>query len=280
MTENILVGAGTSIETQYRQERAQQRSRSIQTSGGNTACRSIYFIPCPDLSQNASKWVFRKFVSEAITMANNDSTSRIRSIAFPAIGCGRHNCHFKFVAQTLISAVVYEFEKRASLRLNVHFVIQQDRQGVFNAFDHELEVVKRRQAVGTIDSRPTILAQLPPRVPRKHENPKSFSVEKRSIPPSADEYTQVQQMFQSTMTAQDYKEILRIELIWNRRWYQQYMIHHKEFSLHLGENPQRMLFHGCSEKAANSIVEKYFNRSYAGEHGTYPIFIGDICYLP
>ena len=275
-----MLGAGALIESQYRQERARQPSQSIQTSGGNTACRRIYFIPGPEMSQNANRWIFRKFVSEAMTMVTNDKNFQIRSVAFPAIGCGDYNCNINFVTQTLITAVVYELEKRPSLRLNVYFVIPKHRQEIFSTFDNELEALRRRRTASSTNSCSMLSAQLLPRPPKKSELSNPFTVEKRSLAPGSDEYAEIQRQFQSKMTAQLFSEIVRIELIWKKRWYQQYMIHYVEFSRRLGENTEQMLFHGCSEEAANSIINECFNRSCAGVHGRRSFFIQVYTIIP
>jgi hypothetical protein len=66
-----------------------------------------------------------------------------------------------------------------------------------------------------------------------------------------------------------YTEIIRIERIQNERWYMQYLAHRKDFEKRLNTDTERRLYHGCSEKAANSIIEDCFNRSFAGVHGKF-----------
>jgi hypothetical protein len=225
------------------------------------------------MSQKADKWTFRNFVSEAIKIATNDRSATIQSIAFPAIGCGKYSCNSNFVAKTLIMAVAYELEQQPSLQLNVYFVIQQNQQTIFDVFRNELITLKNNGSTYSQSSK--IAMHLPPKPPTHHKNKKGFVVEKRLLDSSSDEYTMVINEFWSTMKSKSCNEILRIELVWNERWYKQYMIHKADFSQRLQNNTEKYLFHGCSESAANSIIKECFNRSYAGIHGKYH----DISYL-
>ncbi|CAF1131909.1 unnamed protein product [Rotaria magnacalcarata] len=266
LTKNVLQEAGSAVSTQYDTETSSKTQNSIQTNGGNLSCRRIYFIPCENLSKTADKWVFRKFVSEAIAMAVNDQINNIKSIAFPAIGCGLLGCDVNFVAKALIAAVAYELKRQASLQLFVYFIIQQDRQNVFEAFQNQLQTEKPWAAAHVRDVVPKIVAQLNRTPHPSDSNP--FEVRRLLVPPATIEYEDVVQRFQLTMSSILYKEIVRIEHIWNRRWYQQYRIHHGEFHKRLSNNTETWLFHGCSETAANNIINECFNRSYAGMHGT------------
>ena len=128
LTQNILQEAGPSVKTEYDREKSRQLGQAIRTSGGKLSCKHIYFIPCPNLEKNADKSVFRKFIAAAVTLAANDKANNIRSMAFPAIGCGLLNCNADFVAQTLITAVIYELEHRSELQITVSFVIQRHEQ--------------------------------------------------------------------------------------------------------------------------------------------------------
>ena len=87
------------------------------------------------------------------------------------------------------------------------------------------------------------------------------------LAPSTDEYAQVLKRFDETMTPQMFRQIIRVELIWNKLWYRQYQIHYEEFRKRLGENTEKWLFHGCSDESSKSIIKRYFDRSYAGAHG-------------
>lgn len=83
---------------------------------------------------------------------------------------------------------------------------------------------------------------------------------------TTDEYATVLKNFDNTMEGQ-YAQIVRIERIQNEEWYVQYLAHSQAFEKRLHEATERLVYHGCPEEAANSIIEKCFNRSFAGVNG-------------
>ena len=267
LTENILKEAGPSVKIEYDREKSRELGQSVQTSGGKLLCKRIYFIACPDLKTNANKFVFRKFIFTAITMAANDKTNNIRSMAFPAIGCGLINCDADFVAETLIRAVIYELEHRPLLQISVSFIIKQQEQRLFSHFQNQLRRIKSNRLKPIFDPILAPASKPLPRVPVIKQDLRTFKVEKRLIASFTNDYAAVLGRFTETMAPQMFGQIIRIELIWNKMWYEQYQIHYEEFRKRLGKNTEKWLFHGCSEESANSIIKGYFNRSYAGAHG-------------
>ncbi|CAF0916237.1 unnamed protein product [Adineta steineri] len=269
LTAYVLREAGEYVQTAYEIEMQNNSMQSISVDcGGVLLCEKIYFIPCPDLLYNPDKWTFRNFISEAITMATNEKSGTIRSIAFPAIGCGKYNCNSDFVAKTLIMAAAYELERQPSEKLDVYFVIQQHQYDVFHAFENVLKFLDINGLSNMNDQFRTIETYLPSKSTTRHNNKNGFIIEKRLLDYSSNEYAMVVQSFCTTMTEGLCKEILRIELVWNNRWYKQYEIHRDEFNQRLKINTEQYLFHGCSQFAANNIIKECFNRSYAGQHGT------------
>ena len=83
---------------------------------------------------------------------------------------------------------------------------------------------------------------------------------------NTDEYKTIVQEFDKTMLGH-YKKINRIERIQNERWYKQYLVHRDDFKKRLNMNTEKFLYHGCSDMSAESIIEEYFNRSFAGKNG-------------
>ena len=269
--------AGNSIRRMYENERKYQPDKSVSTNSGNLVCKTIYFIPCPQLSSNTSESTFRNFVKEAIRIATNDSSVRIRSLAFPAIGCGQSGCDSNFVAKTLIRAVAYELEHQPSLRFDVHFVIRRSQPDTFAAFRSELKALEERRSDTPKLSRTSSQLSLTSSASRYQST--EFIVEKRLLDPSSNDYRIVLSEFMSTMTSSHYSTILRIELIWNECWYRQYMTHKKRFFQRLKRDTEKLLFHGCPEEASNSIIASYFNRSYAGAHGKLRKYTSFVCFL-
>lgn len=89
------------------------------------------------------------------------------------------------------------------------------------------------------------------------------------------EYKSIVSNFDETMNGK-YARIIRIERIQNERCYMQYLVHHADFQKRLKMDAERSLYHGCSDQAANSIIETGFNRSFAGKNG---IFYGSGVYF-
>ena len=55
------------------------------------------------------------------------------SIAFPAIGCGKHGCSIDIVAKTMVKTMKEQLADR-KLSLLVKFVIEPDQQNVYDEF--------------------------------------------------------------------------------------------------------------------------------------------------
>jgi hypothetical protein len=79
-------------------------------------------------------------------------------------------------------------------------------------------------------------------------------------------YNSIVEEFDKTMF-DHYKRINRIERIQNERWHKQYLVHRDDFKKRLEMNTEKFLYHGCSDMAADRIIEEYFNRSFAGKNG-------------
>ena len=265
LTEYALKEAGDSIRQTYENEKRRQPDKCIYTTGGNLPCKKIYFIPCPQLSSDTTPWTFRNLVKGAINIATNDRSITVQSLAFPAIGCGLIGCDSTFAAKNLIMAVAYELEHQPSLQLDVHFVIQRRQQSIFDIFHSELTALEESRSNTPKLSRTSSQLSLTSSVSRYKST--GFIVEKRQLDPSSNDYKMVLREFMSTMTSSHYSRILRIELIWNERWYKQYRIHKAEFYQRLKQDTERFLFHGCPEDAANKIIKECFNRSCAGVNG-------------
>lgn len=83
---------------------------------------------------------------------------------------------------------------------------------------------------------------------------------------NTEEYSIIITEFDKTM-ADNYRKITRIERVQNERWHKQYLVHRDDFQKRLQMNTEKFLYHGCSETAADSIIDEYFNRSFAGKNG-------------
>jgi len=72
------------------------------------------------------------------------------------------------------------------------------------------------------------------------------------------EWNTIVSEFNKTMFG-NYKKINRIEHIQNDRWHKQYLIHREDFQDRLKMNTEKFLYHGCSNIAADRVINEYFN---------------------
>ncbi|CAF0849661.1 unnamed protein product [Rotaria sordida] len=142
-----------------------------------------------------------------------------------------------------------------NIPLTVRFIIQPKRQNLYEEFSQQVLSLQE-------DPESPINYQLPSTWIRSTENKLRFLV-----PYNSDEYTSMVNCFDQTMKG-IYTSIIRIERIQNQRWFLQYQVHRQEFNKRLAIDTERLLYHGCSQSAANLIIEDCFNRSFAGAHGT------------
>ena len=61
-----------------------------------------------------------------------------KSVAIPSIGCGNHRCSIDVVARTMIEETKHQLRRRRS-PLQVKFVIERDRNEIYNAFCNHLQ---------------------------------------------------------------------------------------------------------------------------------------------
>lgn len=223
-------------------------ANSTESSGGK-----IYFVPCAPISSTSDVWVFRNFVHAAFTALKDEKTIPVRSVALPVIGC---ECSFG--VNELLTSAVHELTGGPWSKLDVYFVVPQDQHDAFKAFKRCLTDLITKQRAGVIFSLqrivPTLKSQCPTNV-------------KRVLDKTTEQAAKVIQHFWRTMQKDLCTEVVKLELIWNERWYKQYHIHAQDFYQRLGKRTERQLFHGCPQHAADKIITEGFNRSYAGTHG-------------
>ncbi|CAF3180149.1 unnamed protein product [Rotaria sp. Silwood2] len=249
----IMEAAGDDIQSFYDDElNYNQCSLLIPTPPGDLPCETIFFIKWkPNDDEAILQQSIVDFVSNAI---QNMISYGFNSIAFPAMGCGDYGCSVVLVVKTLIKEVKNQLLKR-KLPLKVIFVVQPDSVNVYDEFCKQ--ALKSSEGVDII-----ALCQFPDTWIHSANDRKRFPVS-----PNTDEYMSVFQDFYQEMSNMDIC-VIKIERIQNERWYAQYLAHCQEFQKRMKRNTEKRLYHGCSEKAANLIIEDCFNRSFAGVNGT------------
>lgn len=109
-------------------------------------------------------------------------------------------------------------------------------------------------------------SQLPPTWELSTGNQLRYSVASDAV-----EYKSVLANFDQTMKGR-YTQIIKLERIQNKRWFMQYSVHRQDFIKRLKSDTEKILYHGCPEAAANSIIQDCFNRSCARQNGKFCLF--------
>lgn len=66
---------------------------------------------------------------------------KFTSLAFPALGCGKHGCSVDIVVKTLVKEMKNQLTMR-NLPLTVKFVIQPDQQNIYDEFCKQLLTIQ------------------------------------------------------------------------------------------------------------------------------------------
>ena len=244
----------------------------IITPPGHLPCRKIFFLKW---QPNANDDILRQSLKDLIsTIVHNVESHKFTSMAFPAIGCGKHDCSLEVVAETLIQEMKTYLIKR-NLSWIVKFIVQPDQQTVYDEFCRQLLSTRDGSHELHLDG-----------IPSTWETSSTREI-CCILSTASDEYKSVASNFDQALKG-TYKEIIRIERIQNERWYMQYLVHFKDFQKRLKQNTEKRLYHGCPEQSARSIMTHGFNRSYAGVNGKsnsslcsvtiLPIFFSDTLY--
>ncbi|CAF1616166.1 unnamed protein product, partial [Adineta ricciae] len=231
LRQALLQAAGDQANDVYNKERLKNpTSLIISTPAGRLPCKRIFFLKWQPNSDD--KLLRQSIVDLMYNVVQNVHANTFTSIAFPAIGCGGHACSLKVVVKTMIREMKQHIQQR-DLAWKVKFIIEPDQQNTYDEFCKQL-----------------------------------FSSD------SSDNGHQSTEKYQSIINEFDkkmkgkYTEIVKLECINNERWRTQYDAHWKDFKSRLNEDTEKILYHGCPEAAAKSIMQDCFNRSYAGINGT------------
>ncbi|CAF3559154.1 unnamed protein product [Rotaria socialis] len=253
LTDTIINAAGKESQLAYEMEITNHpNSALIAIPSGSLSCKKIFFVKW---EPNDNEEILRQSLIDLISIVvQNVISHKFTSIAFPAIGCGKHACSVDIVVQTM----VYEMKKhliQRKLSWRVKFVVNANQENVYDEFC--------KQVLTTEDGFHEATAyQLPATWEKSAEDKIRFTLSTK-----VHEYKSIVSNFDQAMKGK-YTNIIKIERIQNERWYMQYLAHSKDFRKRLEMNTEKRLYHGCPEQAANAIIADCFNRSYAGVNGT------------
>jgi hypothetical protein len=128
----IMNAAGGDVQMRYEEEH-EKNPNSLITSipFGHQRCKRIFFIKWqPDENEKALRQSITDFIWTAI---QNAISYKFSSIAFPAIGCGKHECSVGIVVKTMVQEIKKQLTMR-NIPLTVKFVIEPEKQNIYDEF--------------------------------------------------------------------------------------------------------------------------------------------------
>ncbi len=137
LRKDILRAAGDEVQIDYNDEYDKNpNTLLITTSSGALYCKRIFFLKWE--STTDEKTLQQSLTDLMSIVIQNMISSNFTSIAFPAIGCGRHGCPLDIAVKTVIREMKRQLIRR-DLPLRVKFVIPpSDPIDVYNEFRKQL----------------------------------------------------------------------------------------------------------------------------------------------
>jgi O-acetyl-ADP-ribose deacetylase (regulator of RNase III) len=128
----IIKAAGDEVETAYNTEyKNNSNAILISTPPGVLPCKRIFFVKWqPDKDEAKLR---QSLIDLIWIIVQNVMAYKFTSLAFPAIGCGKHGCSVDIVVKTLVKEMKNQLTMR-DLPLTVKFVIQSDQQNIYDEF--------------------------------------------------------------------------------------------------------------------------------------------------
>ena len=144
MKQIIIEAAGIEVKAAYETERKRNpNSILISTIPGQLPCKQIFFLKWqPDANDSILRQSIVDFMWNVI---QNVISHKYTSIAFPAIGCGKHGCSVDIVVKTMVKEIKNHLKTR-NLPLTVKFVIQPEQQHVYDEFCKQVLVSEEGKA--------------------------------------------------------------------------------------------------------------------------------------
>ncbi|CAF1427010.1 unnamed protein product, partial [Rotaria sordida] len=136
----ILDAAGPVARTAYNAElRKDPQPILISIPSGELPCKKIFLIKWrPTHDEGQLRKSIADFVSNAMKYVIEHGFT---SVAFPAIGCGDHQCSTELVITTMVKEMIYQIQTQKVLLL-VKIIVQAERQDIYEAFCKEIPAVK------------------------------------------------------------------------------------------------------------------------------------------
>ncbi|CAF3470720.1 unnamed protein product [Rotaria sp. Silwood2] len=158
LKDTIIRTAGEEVKTAYDNEyKSNPKSTLISTLPGRLACKRIFFLQWkPDKDEAVLRQSIIDFVW---TVIQNVISHNYTSIAFPAIGCGKHGCSVDIVVKTMAKEIKNQLSMR-NLPLKVKFVVQLEQQNVYDEFCKQVLITPAGKATFFLISKVQLIRNL------------------------------------------------------------------------------------------------------------------------
>ncbi|CAF1454869.1 unnamed protein product, partial [Rotaria sordida] len=156
LLDSVLEAGGKTLQQSFKnkfKEHAKDPIFSMST-GGRLLAKAIYFVSWqPNSDPNILSQSIEQLVSNVIEKAASEN---YKSIAFPAIGCGRYGCSIDLVAQIFVRQVQRQLTKYPIM---ISFVIHPDGTDIYNEFQKHIGSVHEQEKFSSTKSISTKIGQ-------------------------------------------------------------------------------------------------------------------------
>ncbi|CAF2688412.1 unnamed protein product [Rotaria sp. Silwood2] len=146
LLESVLEAGGASLRKSFQikyKENPREPVISI-TIDDRLQARAVYFVAW---QPNADSSILSQSIEDLVSNVMEKAASEnYKSIAFPAIGCGRYGCSISHVAQILVRQVQRQITKYP---LMVSFVIHPDRTDICDEFQKQIKLLQGEDKIST-----------------------------------------------------------------------------------------------------------------------------------
>ncbi|CAF1095502.1 unnamed protein product [Rotaria sordida] len=128
----IMNAAGSDVQMAYAKEyKSNPDSLTLSISSGQLPCKRIFFVKW---EPNTDKEVLQQSIVDLIwNVIQNIILYKFTSVAFPAIGCGKHGFSKEILVKTMVREIKNQLKMR-NLPLTVKFVIEPEQPEIYDEF--------------------------------------------------------------------------------------------------------------------------------------------------
>ncbi|CAF1112970.1 unnamed protein product [Adineta steineri] len=129
---DVIIAAGGQAQIVYTKELTANLNASvIITPSGHLHCKNIFFFKW---EPNKNKTILQQSIVDLISnIVQHVNSYKYTSIAFPALGCGKHACSVDIVVKTMVREMKQQIKKNG-LPWTEKFIIHPSQQNIYDEF--------------------------------------------------------------------------------------------------------------------------------------------------